>query len=95
MQLTNFLQLITDLDNQITFFYQIDGQTFPLSKLTLTSSACLATSSQTPLTKERIAKIVKNMHHRNLPLLVASPQTKSVPVYGLHIDLQAHTATLM
>ncbi len=93
MQLTNFLQLINDLDPETRFYFKIAGHTYPLAKFTLSSQECLAVTGNRALTRQQMGPLLVNLHHKNTPLRVQANQ-KSVAVYGLQFNLQAHTATL-
>lgn len=51
MKLTNLLQLINNLNQNINFFIRINDTRLPLSKITITNTECLIYPGKKALTK--------------------------------------------
>lgn len=92
MLLTNFLQLIDDLNIQTTFFIKDREKLYPLSKIALTSSFCEFYSGTHPLTKKKIIKLV-GKSRKGVPLKVIV-EDHEVPFYGIQISLKDGKAIL-
>lgn len=93
MQLVDFLQLISDLDQNTTFYFQINQKNMPLSKITLTSKACFLLSGDNAITQHKLIKLLNNIHPKNLPIYYQHDKNL-LPFYGVQISLTNHTATL-
>lgn len=94
MRLTDFLQLINDLNSETTFYFKIDKKIYPLSKIVLTSEACLLNTHKQALTKANLVQLLGKTHQRQIPIIYKHNDQK-FPFYGLQISLNNHTATLM
>lgn len=84
MRLTDLLQLTNDVSDQTVFFLTVNTKIVPLSKLKISSTACLLFPGQKPMTKAKIVHLVKSMHKRDIPLYVKNGEEK-IPVYGIQI----------
>lgn len=93
MRLTDFLQLTNDISAQANFFLTINSKTIPLSKLKISSSACLLFPGQKPMTKAKIVHLVKNMYKRDIPLYILNGQER-IPVYGIQIETEQNSVRI-
>lgn len=84
MRLTDLLQLTNDLNNQTTFYLTIKGKILPLAKLKITADGCLLYPGQHPMSKLKIIHLVKQMHHKGIPLWIMDGKEK-IPTYGIQI----------
>lgn len=93
MRLTDLLQLSNDLSNQTNFFLTIDTKITPLSKLKISSTACLLFPGHIPMTKAKIVHLVKNVHKRDIPLYIKNGEEK-IPVYGMQITPEKNSVRI-
>lgn len=94
MTFSNFLELISNLNQDLNFYLRINGKDYPLSKITVNHQQFLAFPGQRSMTKKQIVQLFGKMHNRGLTLLI-SHQNRKIPVYGLQISIDKGTATLM
>lgn len=85
MTLTNFLQLINNLNPDYFIYLKINENILPLNKVQITSDKCLLISGTQALTINQLVKMVKNLHKRSIPLLI---KDSSLLVYGIQISLK-------
>ncbi|MGQ5709340.1 hypothetical protein [Lactobacillus sp. PSON] len=85
MTLTNFLQLINNLNPNYFIYLKINENILPLNKVQITSDKCLLISGTQALTINQLVKMVKNLHKRSIPLLI---KDSSLLVYGIQISLK-------
>lgn len=94
MQLVDFLQFVSDLDQNTKFYFKINQKNMPLSKIALTSKACFLLTGNNPITQHKLIKLLNNIHPKNLPILYRADK-RLLTFYGMQISLENHTATLM
>lgn len=94
MKLTNLLQLINNLNQNINFFVQINDTRLPLSKITITNTECLIYPGKKALTKAQILSLIKNLHHKGISLKIVDKE-KRIPIYGIQINLEKSIVTLV
>lgn len=94
MTLSDFLELIKNLNENTAFYLRFAGQDYPLSKINIAAQECDCLPGAQAMTQKQIAKLVKKMHHRRLPLrMIINKQL--VPAYGIQISIETGRATLM
>lgn len=89
MQLSSFLELTADLNQNYALYYRLrKTDTFlPITKITLDSTDCLFyTSQDTPRKLTSIQKILHQIHQTNINLSVIY-NNKKTAIYGVQIDL--------
>lgn len=94
MTFSNFLELIDNLNQELTFYLRINSTDYPLSKITVAHDEFLAIPGTRAMTKKQIVQLFGKMHQRGLTLWIDNHGQK-IPVYGVQISIEAGTATLM
>ncbi|TSO25974.1 hypothetical protein [Lactobacillus sp. LL6] len=93
MTLTNFLQLIKNLNPDYFIYLKIKENILPLGKIQITSNNCLLLAGNEALTIKQLIKIVKNLRKRGIPLLIKDSSLLSV--YGIQISLKNSRIIIM
>ena len=93
MTLTNFLQLINNLNPDYFIYLKIKEDISPLAKLQITSNKCLLLAGKEALRIRQLIKIAKNLHRRGIPLLIKD--SSFLPVYGIQISLKDSRIVIM
>ncbi|RVU71313.1 MULTISPECIES: hypothetical protein [Lactobacillus] len=94
MKLPDFLQMISNLNPETTFFIKNKDQILPLAKITLTANECLFLPGKKAMTQQKIIALLKKIHHRHLSIYLLIDQ-QQYPIYGLHLTLEKGQATVM
>lgn len=82
MRLTDFILMTKNVNSDYQFFVKQASELVPLSKLTLTSSACYFLTGQKPLTKSKIMTLLaKTQNFTGQILINDTNQT----IYGIQI----------
>ena len=83
MLLSNFLQLINDLNNQTPLYAQIGQELHPLSKVSLTRDACEFHCEQRPLTKKKLLGLL-GKGSKAIPVIVCLGD-QQLMIFGMQI----------
>lgn len=94
MTLPDFLGFISNLNNDTKLYLKFQDQLYPLTKLTISAEECLCIAGKRPMTKDKLAKLVKNMHQRRMQLWMVIG-TEKIPAFGLQISIDEGSATLL
>ncbi|CCK82712.1 Putative uncharacterized protein [Lactobacillus equicursoris 66c] len=84
MQLTDFMQLLTSLDDRNALFLAAGDQEIPLSKVTLARESCQLTTGDKPLTLGHLKRLL-GRGSQDIPLRFLA-DGQEVPVYGVQIQ---------
>lgn len=94
MRLTDLLQLIDDLNINTLFFLKREEHLFPLGKLTIEDGQCFLYPGQKAMTKNKLVKLVGQMHNRGIPLFFIFNGHK-YNIFGLQIQEEKRRAILL
>lgn len=92
--MTNFIQLSNNLNEDFVFYLRFKKIKRPLAKITFTAAACYLYPGKRGMSKKQIFKLVRHIHHRNIPLWMVADHEK-IPVYGLQVAIEQKQALLL
>lgn len=84
MKMNNFIQLINNLNQDFSFYLQIEEKKYPLSKVTFTANECLLNPGKRVMTKKALFKLIRKIHHRDIAIYIIK-NNKKLPVYGIQV----------
>lgn len=92
--MTNFIQLINNLNQDFVFSLRFKNKDLPLAKITFTADECYLYPGKRQMHKRQIFNLVRHMHHRNIPIWMMNGQEK-IPVYGIQVLIEEKKVILM
>ncbi len=94
MQLTNLIQLVNNLNQNMKLCLKIREKILPLTKIAVTADSCLLFTGSKAMTKKQLFKLLKKIHHRGVTVWIVT-QGQRLPVYGVQVVAQKGQAILM
>lgn len=99
MRLSNFLQLISDLDQKYCLYFKENKKadtTLPIIKIKLEASTCvliLGTSAQPAKSIASFITLTKNIRQKGIPLMVKNKV--NITIFGIQINPSSGKIYLM